>query len=326
MSYPYLTQFKKVIDATSELSDASKKAYKDRLRRLTEMTSHDVDWIIMHPDAILERLQKYELQTQKSYINSILTLFRYTKNLKKKRRDVYDKWYKIFSKVHVKADEKYNTMEASDRQKQVYVAWAQILERRDELAKDSAEYLLLCLYTMIPPSRADMNCVKIYSDEQQVNVKKYPNHMIVGADKITLIYNEFKSKSRRLQKYEKILPGHLESIVRQSLKSKPREFLIVSPRTGKPYDNAGSFTRYFDRILERVFKKRVTINTLRHSFINSLDLNKLTPHEKDVISREMMHSRDMMDKYRLFVPAAQSNTGVDLSCEVVCKSRQHNEK
>lgn len=320
-AWPYLTQFTKVIDASTELSDVSKKTYKDRLRRLTTMTGHDVDWIIMHCKGVYEAIKKYETQTQKGYINTVLMLFKYTDGLKKKKKKVYDCWYKLFMKVAAQAEEKYNNMEASDRQKKVYVPWAKILETRDGLAKDSQEYLLLSLYTMIPPSRADMNAVKILGSDDEVDVKKYPNYMVLYDDKIKLVYNEFKSKSRRLQKYEKILPANLEGVVRRSLMARPRDYLVVSPRTGQPYATGEAFAKYFDRVLERVFGKKVTINTLRHSFINSLDLNKLTPLEKEIIARDMMHSKDMMDKYRLLVPGSESANGRDQVCEVVCRDQ-----
>jgi len=300
MSYPYLVQFSKVIDSTN-LSDLSKKAYKDRLKRLTVMMNHDVNWIVMHCQETYESIKHYQWQTQKAYINSILTLFRYTKDLKKKYMKTYNCWYNIFLKVNHKTEEKYLTMTASDRQKQAYVSWPDIIKTRDQLDKDSMQYLLLCMYTMIPPSRADMNAIKIYYDVKDIDTKKYPNYLLISKDEIKLIYNEFKSKSRRLQKYEKILPSNLEDIIRKSLSVHPREFLIVSPRTNQPYHNVGSFTRYFDRLLEKIFKKRVTINTLRHSFVNSLDLNKLTPLEKEIISRDLMHSKDTMDKYRLAI-------------------------
>lgn len=321
-AWPYLSQFTKVINASSELSDISKRTYRDRLRRLTTLTGHDVDWIIMHCKDVHEVIKKYETQTQKGYINTVLMLFKYTEGLKKKKKKVYDCWYKVFMKVAEEADAKYNNMEASDRQKKVYVAWAKILETRDTLVKDSQEYLLLSLYTMIPPSRADMNAVKVLKSDDEVDIKKHPNYMVLYDDKIKLVYNEFKSKSRRLQKYEKILPGNLEAVVRKSLEMKPRDFLVVSPRTGLPYATGEAFAKYFDRVLERVFKKKVTINTLRHSFINSLDLNKLTPLEKEIIARDMMHSKDMMDKYRLLVPGSESANGRDQVCEVVCRDKQ----
>ena len=295
----FLLKFQEIIDA-SELSDISKKTYKDRLKRLTTLMNHDVDWIILHCRETYEKLKQYEIQTQKGYINSILTLFKYTKGLKTKRLNTYNCWYSIFQEVDAKAEDKYNNLQASDRQRAAYVAWHDIITARDKLDKSSQDYLLLCLYTMIPPSRADMNMLKIYyKDPNNIEVNKYPNYIVIYNDKIKLIYNEFKSKSRKLQKYEKILPQNLDHVIRQSLHNKPRDFLIVSPRTNHGYENASTYSKYFSIILERIFKKKLSINTLRHSYVNSLDMNKLTPLEKANIARDLMHSPMTMDKYRL---------------------------
>lgn len=314
----YLERFQKVIDSTN-LSTISKKTYKDRLVRLTKIMNHDLDWIIMHCNETFKILQKFQIQTQKGYINSILSLFKYTKNLKKNKPDTYSCWYARFKEVNEKAEAKYNNMEASDRQKEVYVSWVDIITTREKLDKTSIEYLLLSLYTMIPPSRADMNMIKIFYNDDPSDTTKYPNYLVIYDDKMKLVYNEFKSKSRKIQKYEKILPEILDKVVRSNLKKFPRQFLIVSPRDEKPYNNASNFSRYFSRILERIFKKKVTINTLRHSFVNSLDMNKLTPLEKDIIARDLMHSKDTMDKYRLSVPASESTSGKNQICEVVCR-------
>ena len=321
MDLPFLQQFQNVIDASSKLSDISKKTYKDRLRRLTTITKHDVDWIISHCKETYESIQHYQLQTQKGYINSVLALFKYTKNLKNKHPKTYTCWYKLFMKVHNKSEEKYNNMEPSERQKSVYVPWVDIVKKRETLPKTSLEYLLISLYTMIPPSRADMNMIKIYYNNDPIDNSKFPNYLVINANNMKLVYNEFKSKSRRIQKYEKILPKNLEDVIRQSLKHQPRDFLIVSPRTQKPYDHAGSFSVLFGRILEKVFNKKVTINTLRHSFVNSLDMNKLTPLEKEILSKDLMHSKETMDKYRLSVPGSKSSSGKDQICEVVCHDK-----
>jgi hypothetical protein len=316
----FLKKFQDVIDQT-DLSDISKQTYKYRMNRLTQITNHDMDWVLLHVDETYELIKSFAIQTQKGYINTALACFKYTKDFKKKRNTTYMKWYKLFQEVNAKAEEKYDNMEASARQQEVYVSWPDVIKAREELNKKSESYLLLSLYTMIPPSRADMNYIFIYDHEDPGD--KYPNYLHWTDAGMKLVYNEFKSKSKNLQKYEKVLPENLEEVVRQSLLEHPRQFLIVSPRTSKPYAKAASFAKYFDRMLEKIFNKRVTINTLRHSFVNSLDMNKLTPKEKELIAKDLMHSKDTMDKYRLAISAKDSHIGKDQICEVVCSPRDH---
>lgn len=307
---PYLKRFQQIID-DSKLSVLSKAGYKTRLNRLVKITGHDLNWVMMNADKTMNILEENgikELQTKKAYINAILTLFKHTEGLKNILAGSHARWLNHYRQVNSAAQVKYETCQASERQRNAYVKWDDILARRDQLDKSSPDYLILCMYTMIPPGRADMNEVRIFNDRlpSDEDEERFPNHLLIdhstesitGFPTMTLIYNEFKTRSKRLQKYENELPLDLTSVVADSLKRKPRDFLIVSPKTGRPYHNPHSFTVYVDRMLFRIFNKPVTINTLRHSFINSINLNLLTPMDKKILSDKLMHSTSMFERYR----------------------------
>jgi hypothetical protein len=323
--YPFFDKFCNIIDGTT-LSDTSKKNYKFRLKRLVNITGKDVDWIMTNCQKTIEIMEENNIkepQSKKALINSILTLFKHgPPGLKKKMNKAYKCWFSAFSKVNQVAQNKYDTLTASDKQVDVYVPWVDIIKKRDEIEKDSDAYLLLCLYTMIPPARSDLNKIKIFlhKSPSETDVKDEPNFLMINKDgSMKLVYNEFKSKSKKLQKYEKVLPKNLVEVIETSLKNKPRDYLIVSPRNGLPYVNANSFTKYFNRMLETVFGKKLTTNTLRHSFVNSINFQNLTPLEKEVLANDMMHSPEMFDRYRLIIPAEKSGTGRQQICEVVCR-------
>lgn len=306
MSLPFLQKFQGVLKS-SPLSDVSKTQYCSRLKRLTDITGHDIDWVIDHCEQSIEAIKKNNLddhETAKSLCNSVLSLFKYTKDLEKKKGKQHACWLQHMNIHRAKAQEKYDTLTPSARQVEVFVQWKDILKKRDTLDKDSQEYLLLCLYTMIPPARADMNKVKIlqrYPSELQL--EKYPNCLVVNKDKMILIYTEFKSRTEKRKIYTKELPVELRSVIHRSLEKQPRDFLVVSPRTGQPYDKSNSFDKRFNRLLFDVFDKAVTINTLRHSFINSVDTSA-TPAEKAKHAKDMMHSETTFDRYRLRIPDA----------------------
>lgn len=320
---PFLEKFGKVLDA-SPLSDSSKQAYKHRLRRLTDITGKDVDWILDHCKETMDKLKTKaklsEPQTLKSLINAVLVLFKYTLGLKDKKKKSYTCWYNAFDEVNKVAKARYDNLEATERQLASHVSWSDILQTRDSLNLNSVEYFILSLYTMIPPARADMNKVKIYTKEPtSKDVELVPNYLVIHNNGMKLVYNEFKSKGRRMLQYEKDLPSNLEEVIKKSLARNPRDYLIVSTRTGKPYDNAHSYTVYVDRVFSRIFKKNVTINSLRHSFINSLDFQRLTPAEKEIIAKDMMHSVSTMERYRWKLSGKESTTGKPQVCEVICR-------
>jgi hypothetical protein len=323
---PFLVKFKDIIDKT-DLSENSKNNYKYRLERLVNLTNKDIDWVIANCPKTLTILKTKgikEPQSVKAMINAILTIFKHTKGLKDTKKKAYTCWINHFKEVNQKAEEKYETITPSDKQIEAYVPWPEIIQKRDALDKDSQEYLILSLYTMLPPARADFNKVKIFNNTTPTleQVKEYPNHLIITTkptQSMKLVYNEFKTKSQKLQVYEKHLPDNLTQVIKHSLKQSPREFLVVSEKTNEPYHKPNSFTQHVKRVLYKIFNKTMSINTLRHSFVNSVDMNTITPQEKEQLAKEMMHSPEMFDRYRLAIPASQSEDKKAKICEVVCR-------
>lgn len=317
MSKPYLNKFLDVIDNSTTLATLSKIEYKKRLIRLTDITGKDVNWILSHCKETIKSLEKFSPETIKGYVNTILTLFRNTKGLKEKHSKVYICWSDRLSNISDITNAKYDNIEASQKQIESFVSWGEVIEKRDKLDKTSEAYLILSLYSMIPPSRADMNHIRIYKKEpSEKEIIKQPNYLIIRKNNtMKLTYNAFKSQGKSIPKYEKELPNELCIVINDSLQRKPREFLIVSTRNGKPYENVNSYTKYVDRTFSSIFGKNVTINTLRHSFVMSIPLD-LTPAERNAIAKELMHSESTMQRYRLVLP---NKSGQE--CEVVCKPK-----
>jgi hypothetical protein len=60
-----------------------------------------------------------------------------------------------------------------------------------------------------------------------------------------------------------------------------------------------SFTKWTNRSLARIFEgKRVTVNTLRHSYISNLDFNAKTPGDLMRSAKMMGHSVNQQQLYR----------------------------
>jgi hypothetical protein len=349
-NYPFLTKFTSVINAT-ELSQSSKDNYIYRLKKLIKLTGKDIDWVLSNCKktlAIMDKNGIKEPQSVKALVSALIALFKHTKGLKQEIPKAHKCWLNAFIKVNDIVEKKYDNLEPSEKQVEAYIPWVDIIKRREELKKDSDDYLLLSLYTMIPPARADLNMIKIYRNQEpkESDKKSYPNFLLIkdvkGNDTktkekteksekvekspnkskitMTLVYNEFKSKSKNLQMYERSLPQNLIDVIEASLKQHSRDFLIVSKVNGLPYDKPNSYTKHFNRMLKNVFKnEKMSINTLRHSFVMSVDFNTLTPAEKELIAKDMMHSPDMFDRYRFNLPASKSTDGKQKICEVVCK-------
>ena len=288
------------------LSEVSKKHYAGSIRRLIKVSKQPLSWILTHPD---EALASWTTETpdtsMRTYITVVLTCFKYGSGiLPPYFFDHRPRWLELFDGFDAKIRHKYGNRIPSERQLQSYVPWKTILQKRDALDKSSDNYLILCMYTMIEPARADYNCLRIFIGEPtQAQIAEYPNHLIIADRSIILVLNEFKSKSksRSLPEYRRTLPTPLQRVIIKSLKRTPREFLIVSQKTGKPF-TPHAYTVYVDRILSKILGDHVSINTLRHSFVNHLDFNNMSPEDLEQTAHYMMHNLHTMIRYRLKIP------------------------
>jgi hypothetical protein len=306
---------KAIIDA--ELSQVSKKVYIERLRTMVREFDTNVYWIITHPEDVLKWIAKKSdvLSTQKSYIISVMAVFKHNEGLKAQQDKYYQIWFKKFTEIDEAITQRYKTNEPSERQLNAYVAFRDIIKKRDSLENGTMDKLLLGFYSHIRPLRADFNAVFLYGVGEGMggvlpkNEKdREANYIVVeSATKAKLVLHEFKTQ-RSHPDFNKELPVELVKELHASLKKCPREWLFVD-KFGKPYKAANSYTRWANRALLRLFGKPLTITLIRHSYISSLDQNALTTLEKEEIAKEMAHSRGMQELYR-FVDKGGAGRGV----------------
>lgn len=286
-----------IIDA--DLSDVSKRVYMERLKRLIEQLNTDIFTIISQPGKTLTWIRKTYTSpaTQKSYISAVLGVFRHNKGLKEQKQRAYEEWYQAFKTTHEEIDAKYKRNEPNEKQIEGYVRFEDIVAKRDVLEEGSDERLLLSLYTFIPPLRCDFNAVRIVTTDEEHAKSNTENVLILNekSKSATLKLHEFKTAT--VMSYEKELPSALVEEIMASLHKNPREYLFQD-RSRKPY-RASSFNKWANRTLLRLFGKNLTISLIRHSYINSLDFNKLTVEEKENIAKDMAHTVGTQDRYRL---------------------------
>lgn len=279
----------------ADLSQVTKRTYLERLRYLIQETKTDLYEILTHPKEYLAWIEKHSssLQTQKSYISAILAVFKHTPEMKKKEQKYYYDWYQGFKNIHEQIDKQYKLNEPSHKQKEAYVSFDEIVKKRESLEKGSKERLLLSLYSYLPPLRSDFNEVYIYTEKP--DEFKYSNYITLF-DTPQLVLNEYKTV-RKKDIFKKDLPKDLVEEIQVSLKEEPREWLFMD-RGNKPY-LVNSYNRWANRTLKKLFDKALTISLIRHSYINSLDFNKLTVLEKENIAKDMAHTVQTQDRYRL---------------------------
>lgn len=290
----------------STISSTSKRVYLERLKVLMQQHTVDLYTLVSEPKKYIEWIKtKYESdQTRKSYISGVLALFRHNPGLKEQEKEAYSAWYAAFKEVHERIEEKYKHNQPSERQKENYVPYSQIVAARDKLPKGSSERLLFAMYTYLPPLRCDFNRVRIYkghAPSAEDDKEKEANYIVMTQKEAILYLNEYKTTSKSSSAYEKKLPEELVEEIKSSLQDNPRSWLFLD-NNNQPF-HPKSYTKWANRIFARVLKKNMTISMIRHAFINSLDFNKITVAEKEAIAKDMAHTVGTQDRYRLIFNA-----------------------
>lgn len=164
-----------------------------------------------------------------------------------------------------------------------YLKYEDILTKRDSLPFGSIERLLLGFYTYLPPMRADYFAIEIITFKKKPTQPNYIRR--VSPDHSVLTVADFKTRNA-FDPITTILPPELNNELIESLRIKPRIYLFTN-QTGEPFTRK-AFSNWATRVLTQLFETQLTLNIIRHLYINTIDMTK-TPYELKKISNKMGH-------------------------------------
>lgn len=130
------------------------------------------------------------------------------------------------------------------------------------------------------------------------------NMMLIDTDaKNTFIAFKVYKTAQHHQTLKEITPLQMHRDLWTSLTLWPRSHMFVQQTGGteseKPYLKNNSFTQFFIRTFENVFKRRVGCSMLRHIFITEkVDPNKVSLSKQKQIAARMLHSHKEQMQYR----------------------------
>jgi integrase len=172
-----------------------------------------------------------------------------------------------------------------------------IVEKRDGLPTGSIERLLIAMYTMIPPVRADYFAMEVVRGEAEPTLRNYLRIREDGT--MESVLRDFKT-AKMYKEIRNEFPPELVLEVHASLEKNPRGYLFTNSN-GKPHTR-NSFTTWARRILSRVFGTDFTLVFFRHAFathyVMNIDLRTMTDAQIKDISDKMGHSTEMFRAYR----------------------------
>jgi hypothetical protein len=187
--------------------------------------------------------------------------------------------------------------EPTEKQEEKFVKWEDILDFRDQYKDQMTheEYFLLCLYTKIPPLRADWTPMKIVPKKPRA-LEDGMNYLIVRPKSIDYLLHSYKTH-RVYGDVQKRLPKSLEADVRQWLETHPGQTYLFQDENGQPWQpqRLGATVR---RPFQRIHKIDTGISMIRHAFATHAYAGIPSLKELRKISDSMLHSLTTSQTYR----------------------------
>lgn len=208
-----------------------------------------------------------------------------------------EKVVELYHSMMIQDSQKYKDIEKdhmmTDAQRKNWISWAKVLQLHSELKKrtnpmfteekhdldEIQKFIVLSCYVLIPPRRA--------MDFAEMKVKGYNKELDNYFDGKYFVFNKYKTaKSHGTQKLD--VPVALQTILKKWMKVHPSDYLFSS--RGEKLTSTG-----LGRILNSIFKKNISVNMLRHSYVTQ-NLAPLIEH-LDKVADEMGHSRSQQSDY-----------------------------
>lgn len=287
-------QYYDIINNSSTLRTSSKQEHLRNLKKAQKAVYEtSINEIVQHPNDFEQKLKEHADNKQLStaskanIIGAIVSLFRNSSVLRESRSNLFNMWSNMYDVIKKPIHDQYQRGEMSSKQKEAHVDFDQICQKRDELEKGSQQRLLLSLFTMIPPKRAQEFHNMVVFQRQPTKDHSNKNYVIVNNKYAKLVLNEYKTSKIYGQMVEH-LPNKLKDEILTSLSQQPRKHMFVKSN-GKPFSDRKSFDYWANMVLKRLFDNQyTTLGTLRHSFL--MQNRPETDAEREQIASKMGHS------------------------------------
>lgn len=313
----------KVLDLISnntELSELSKKSYVCTIKKIIAIVEHkEADLVKLKKNGTLIEIGKKTSifnvinnpkkfipifkkiipvkRTYTSCVSFILTVSKYCKTCNQTN---IDKWREEYTEQMIEVHNDRTSGLMNVEKADSHIEWNEIIKKQTELSKKdygSDILLLLSMYSLIPPRRLkDYYRISICEDKTECKIDKDESIINLSVEKPYIKVSDYKT-AKSYGEWKCELPVDLIDLIKYSLKNNPRKYLFITKKN-TPFDksNTGinSFTKQTNRELEKLFNRKVTINSLRHACathnISLYKSNKITFKELDEVAKMMGHS------------------------------------
>lgn len=264
----------------------------NRVIEIINCPEHDIISCFKNSANVLSHLRKSypNISTYKNMLTPIISLCKYNEYFAKNvdQKIYLNEMNNLRLQAKKEEVDKSNTGQATP--------WSYYVMLRQELRtneSNSIKYLLLSLYTMLPPVRDNYGRVYIVYKEGEIPVDEHSFYYVTTG---RLILTKYKT-----EKYygiiDEVIPIALQEVIAKSLEVYPRKYLITKEGTTDELYSSSRGGKLSSIFQSRFFK--FSINDLRHSMEDYIDQyhRSFTSSELLLIRHFMGHNANIGDLY-----------------------------
>jgi hypothetical protein len=187
------------------------------------------------------------------------------------------------------------TQVLTEKQQQNFVKWTDIaavqprLASQEKTAAQWKQYLVVSLYTLTPPVRADYGAMEVHTRRDKTRTE----NELIWNSKPTFVFRKYKTvKSYGV--VEIPVPTPLVKVIREwfeHLGGVPQYLL------GETASSSNTFAVFVAETFRKLLGKEIGVSLLRHSYITHSFPGLKSIAQKQKLATQMLHSRDLQEKY-----------------------------
>ena len=199
--------------------------------------------------------------------------------------------------LNKKISDKSKDQELSETEKAKYLEWPQILEVLEKIrlavhdVESFQDYLIICLYTLMPPVRLDFAEMRIVQEEPAEHGANY----LVLADKPYFLFTDYKTYAK-YGAQRTTLPLPLLDVIQEWRSMVDDEYLLLGSN-GLPMKE-WELGQTIIKVFEKHSGKSVGVNILRHSYASWMRRAEMSFKASAELAQAMGHSQNMSALYR----------------------------
>lgn len=273
-----------LIKQKKKLSDSSIEVYLRNLKKLNDNKPLDDKTFkfLENSQEVVTKLDAFKETTKRNYLISIVSILSLFPELKA----LHDTYHALMMTKKAEIQEVQSTGTQSDTQAENWIDWDSVkaqhkllAERVDTFYKKKTitpedfvvltAYMILSLYTLIPPRRNKDYClmrvVNTFTPDETTSDFNY-----YDCCKKKFIFNNYKT-AKKYGRFDIAVPRTLQLVINKYLKHRAYKFpvddndnkpFLIKP-DGKALDKSNDITK----VLNKVFGKAIGCSMLRHIFL-----------------------------------------------------------